>query len=819
MRLANFYQDFRYALRQLRKSPGSTLMAVVTLALGIGAATAVFSLVDTVLLRPLPFPEPDSIVALDTLAQAQGTAGPATLPSDTSYPNFFDWRTRARSFDSLATRQDGSYTLGGSGSNTPARRVDGMTVSSDFFRVLGVRPELGRSFTRSEESAGNRSVIISHGLWQTAFNQSPSALGQTIHLNEEAYTVVGVMPASFAYPDAWDAEVWVTPATAMEGPNPSGKQRGWNQVSVIGRLAPGVSIEQARAEMQTIQQSLAAQYPDDDKKLTAVSLVSEMDDLTGDIERPLHILFGSVCLLLLIACANVAGLLLTRSAGRRPELALRAALGASRLQITRQLLIESLTLSVLGGVGGFLLAALALRVAPQFLPTDLPRLHELTLNPRVFVFALAASLATGLLFGVAPAWRSSRLDPATALRENSRASTAGRSRNRLHSLLVIGETALGLVLLVAAGLLIRSFDRLLSVDPGFNPQHLLTFKIGMPDKRFGDPQRLQFSQQLQARFAAVPGVTQSTFGFPLPLSGNDMSISFSIDGHPSAPGDQPSAHSSVVAANFFHALQMPLRRGRFFSAAEDQPKSPPVMIVNQAFADRYFPGEDALGKHVTSDLSSTDKPESREIIGIVANVTHQYLTDPAAPAYYIPYAQVPMTPPTFALRVAGDPSAYVETVRQLVAHEDASLPVYRVHTNLLTRSTGQQKFQTLLLSGFALLALLLAAIGLYGVISYMVAQRTSELGLRLALGAQRDHVLSLVLRRGLALSAIGLGVGLAASLLLTRYLASILFRTAALDLLTFTGMTLLLLIVSTASCLVPAWRASRLDPNQTLRQL
>ncbi len=813
------WHDLRYALRQLRNSLGFACTAALTLGLGVGAATAVFSLVDTVLLRPLPFPQPERIVALDTLARAQGSTGAATVPSDTSYPNFFDWRARARSFDALACWSGGSVTIDTAGDKAPARRVDNLAVSSDFFPVLGVSPAFGRNFTRQEEAAGQRSLILGYDLALSLFGRAAEAVGQTVHVNDEGYTVVGVLPSGFAFPNSPDAQVWVTPSAAEEGNNPSAQQRGWNQLSVIGRLAPGVTIEQARAEMQTIEQGLAAQYPAEDKRLTGVSVVSEQQDLTGDLARPLHILFAAVCFLLLIACANVAGLLLTRAAGRRPELALRAALGASRLQIMRQLLIESLTLSGLGGGIGFALAAGALRAAPALLPSDLPRLHELALNPHVFLFALAASLATGLLFGVAPAWRSSRQDPALALREGGRTGTSGRAQNRLHGVLVIGETALGLILLVGAGLLIRSFDRMLSVDPGFNPEHLLTFKVGMPEKRFGDARRLAFSQQLQARFAAVPGVSQATFGYPVPLSGNDMSISFQIDGHPSAPGEEPSSHASVVASNFFQTMQMPLRRGRLFSSLDDRPHSPPVMIVNQAFADRFFPGEDALGKRVSSDLSSSDKPESREIVGVVQNVTHRYLTDPASPEYYIPFAQIPLIQPTFGLRVTGEPAAYIETVRSLVAHEDASLPVYRVHTNLRTLSTGQQKFQTLLLSCFAALALLLSAVGLYAVLSYMVAQRTTELGVRLALGAQRGDVLSLVLRRGLTLSAAGLLTGLAASALLTRFLASLLFHTDTLDLATFAGMTALLLAVSTTSCLVPAWRASRLNPNETLRQL
>jgi ABC-type antimicrobial peptide transport system permease subunit len=632
-------QDLRFALRQLRKSPGFTLMAVLTLALGIGATTAVFSLVDTVLLHPLPFARPDRLVALNTLEQQHAGNGPASLPADTSYPNFFDWRDRAHSFQSMASYQGQSFTLGLA--NAPARRIDGMAVSADFFRVLGIDPALGRSFTRSEEQAGNRSVIISHSLWQTTFNANPSVIGQTLRLSEEIYTIIGVMPASFQFPNAPDAQAFITPALNMEGKNPSGKQRGWNQTSVIARLAPGVDITQARAEMQTIQRSLAAQYPDEDAKETAVSVVPELQDVVGDIQRPLHILFASVSFLLLIACANVAGLLLTRTAARRAELALRSALGATRPQIVRQLLLESLTLSFLGGLGGFLIAALALRLSPSFLPDDLPRIHELSLNPRVLLFALAASLLTGLLFGVFPAWRSARLDPAIALRDTTRSSTASRSQNRLHSAL---------------------------------------------------------------------------------------------------------------------------------------------------------------------------------IVGVVGNVTRTSLDEAPQPEYYIPFAQVPLGPPTFAIRVAGDPATYDNTIRTLVAQQDSSLPVFGMRTNLLARSTAQQRFQTLLISAFAAIALLLSAIGLYAVLSYMVVQRTLELGLRLALGAQRSDVLSLILKRGLLLCVAGVAVGLIASAALTHYLTSLLFHTPALDAFTFSATTLLLLTISVASSLIPAFRASRLDPNETLRQ-
>jgi predicted permease len=817
--MLNIFQDLRFAIRQLRKHPGFTALAALTLAIGIGSATTVFSLVDAVLLKPLPFTQPDRIVALDTLARPRGSNNPnapATIPNDTSYPNFFDWRDRAKSFSALASWQGNGFTLGVA--DATAQRIDGATVASDFFRVLGITPALGRDFQRSEEQAGNRSVIVSHGLWRTALHGSPAAVGQTIRLSDEAYTVVGVLPASFAFPNAPDAQAFITPAHAMEGKNASGQQRGWNQLDVIGRLAPGVSVAQASAEMQTIQRSLAAQYPDDMKTETGVSVKPELQDLVGDVRQPLNILFSCVCFLLLIACANVAGLLLTRTAGRRGELAIRAALGASRLQIVRQLLLESLLLSSLGGAAGLALSAAAIRLAPRFLPPDLPRLEELTLNSRVFFFALATSLLTGLLFGVLPAWRMSRLDPALALRDNTRSNTASKGQRRLHAALVIGETALGLVLLIGAGLLIRSFDKLLSVDPGFNTHHLTTFKVGMPPKRFRDEKLTQLSQQLQARFAQIPGVQQATYAFPMPLAGSGLELTFTIPGRPVAPGEEPTARASVVGANFFQAMQIALHKGRFFTGTEEQPSSPPTLIVNQAFADRYFPGEDAIGKQVQTDLSSSDKPESREIVGVVANVNRENLTEGAEPEYYVPYAQVPLGPPVFALRVAGDPDRYTETIRAAMAQIDSTLPVYGVRTNLLAKSTAQQRFQTLLLTAFAAIALLLAAIGLYGVLSYMVTQRTQELGLRMALGAQRSDVLSLILKRGLVLACAGLAVGLAASALLTRYLASLLFQTKPLDAATFAGTAALLLAVSTVACLVPAFRASRLDPNETLRQ-
>ena len=809
-------QDLRFAFRQLRKRQAFTAMAVLTLALGIGAATAVFSLVDTVLLHPLPFAQPDRIDVLQSTEYPRpGTPNvTASLGSNVSYPNFFDWRERARSFQYLASWQGQSFTL--TPAHAPARRVDGLAVSSDFFRVLGVTPALGRDFLRSDEQAGTRSVLISHALWQSALDSSPNAIGRTIQLSDETYTVIGVLPAAFAFPNAPDAQAVISTSLCMEGKNPSGKERGWGQLDVIGRLSPGISNAQAAAEMQVIQHDLTRQYPAEDAHISGVRLTSMLQDLTGDVQRPLHILFAAVAFLLLIACSNVAGLLLTRTAQRRGELALRSALGATRPQIVRQLLIESLTLSTLGGLAGFALAALTLRLAPQFLPADLPRLNELSLNPRVACFAFAASLLTGLLFGVFPAWRSSSINPALALRDSTRSSTTGRGHNRMQSTLVIVETALSIMLLVGAGLLIRSFDRLLSVDPGFDFTHLITFRVGMPPRRFKDDRLLHLSQQLQARFAAVPGVQNSTFAYPVPLTNGNIIISFSIDGKPNPPGESPTARVGLGAPNFFSTLKIPLIRGRFF-ADSDNDHGSPVIIVNQAFADQFFPGQNPIGKRITSDLSASDQPQSREIVGIVGNTTRAALAEAPTPEYFIPFAQIPVGPPTFALRVQGDPTSYEQTIRTVVAQQDSTLPVYQVRTNLLARSTAQQRFQTILLSAFAIIALILAAVGLYAVLSYMVTQRTLELGLRMALGASRSNVLTLILRRGLTLCVAGLVFGLAASAALAHYLTTLLFHTPALDALTFISTAAVMLFITLAACLIPSARAAQLEPMQALR--
>jgi predicted permease len=571
--------------------------------------------------------------------------------------------------------------------------------------------------------------------------------------------------------------------------------------------------------MNAIQQGLAARYPDDDKNETAVMVIPELQDLVAGVQTPLRILFCAVCCLLLIVCVNVAGLLLARTGSRRGEFAIRTALGATRMQILRQLLVESVTLAVCGGVVGVAAAWAVLRVASKLLPAELPRVGEIALSGEVLGFAVVVSVVTGLLFGVLPAWRASKQDPAMALGENGRGATGGRRQYWLQSTLVVAETAIGLVLLVGAGLLIRSFDRILKVDPGFSPQHMLTFRISVPGKRYSEERRTQFVHQVLAQLQAMPGVQGATAAFPLPLTEGDINISFSIAGRPVPVGDEPSARVSLVEAGFFETLKIPLKRGRFFLSTEQDEKGPPVIIVNEAFAQKYFRGQEAVGQHVKPGLSAGDTPPMREVVGVVGNVKRADVTEPAAPEYYLPYEQAPVATPAVALRVAGDPMSYANAIHAEVARLDSAVPIYRLnsYSDDLQRTSAQQRFQTMLLSVFAGIALLLAGVGLYGVLSYMVSQRMMEFGLRMALGAQRGNVLQLILRRGMGLAAIGLCLGLVTAALLTHFIAGVLYSVKPLDGLTFAGMTMVLLAVSGVASLIPAYRASRMDPNEALR--
>ena len=810
-------QDLRFSLRQLRKSPGFAFTTVLTVALGIGAATGIFSLVNAVLLRPLPFPEPDRLMSLLHEQHASDTISPTSL----SYPDFFDWRTQNHTFNAMASYRDQQSTLSSVGD---AQNLQGEIVSSEFFRVLAIHPLLGRDFVAADEKPGQRTVMLSYQLWQSTFGSRPDIGGQSITLDGHNYTVAGVMPKGFAFPiQNPSPQFWLTLATDAvdaDGDDPATKNRGEDMLTVIGRLKPHVTVEQARADMNLIDRNLAAQYPVSNKRYTSAHVLPVMESLVGDARPALRLLSGAVLLVLLIACANVAGLLLARTAKRRTEIALRAALGASRREILRQLLVESLLLSFLGGALGLAFTTLLFKGMLRFVPQNLPRMESISVDTTVLGFTFLVSVLTGLLFGVFPAWLMSRLDPALVLRDGNRSVTGGRSQHRLHSMLVVGETALGLLLLIGSGLFIRSFIQILSVDPGFDRHHVLTSAVSYPDTKDYAIKVSQLYDQFLPKLAALPGVQSVGAGWPLPFSDSNIGVTFDAEGHPTAPEDRPGSRVTIVTPNFFGTLRIPILRGRDFSSS-DSGTSPHVVIVSAGFARKYFPGEDPIGKHITPGLEDgVHKKSPCEIIAVVGDIKPHSLIADAPTMFYLPLSQEGITAPSLVIRTNGDPAALIPTVRTQLNSINRNIPLYHVAAlgDLISDAATAPRFTMLLLTSFAGMALLLSAVGLYSVLAYMVAQRTSELGLRMALGAQRADVLRFILKQGLLLTGIGLLAGLAGSALLTRYLSSLLFGVGAFDPLTYIGVSLLLLTIALIASAGPALQAMQVDPIKTLRE-
>jgi predicted permease len=811
--MSRLFRYGRFGVRQLRKSPMFALTTILTLALGIGATTAIFSLVYAVMLKPLPFPESDRLVWL----AKEDHSSVAVIPESLSYPDYFDWRAQNSTFTGIASFSGANVALTGMGI---AQHLNSATVSSNFFQVLGAAPMLGRDFLWEEEKPGHRGVMLNYALWESRFGANRQVVGQPVMLNGLQYTVAGVMPRGFNFPiQQPSVDLWTSLAATAEGASPMTAQRGADTLELIGRLKPAVTLEQARAELGVIARNLAKQYPDTNKWYTTAAVKPESEHLVGDTRPGLQILFGAVLLVLLIACVNMAGLLLTRSARRSAEVALRGVLGASRMEIVRQMLVESLMLSLLGGLAGIALATVILQGSIRLLPETLPRLNEVSLNGPVLAFAVGLSVLTGLLFGVLPAVRISRLDPAVALREGTRTVTGGRAQHRLQAWMVVGETALSLVLLVGAGLLIRSFVRVLHVDPGFDPHAVFTARISLPDNAYQHDQKVQFMDQLVPKLALLPGVKSASAGWPMPMSGNSASISFTVEGHPVAKADHPSEALGLALPGYFETMRIPLIAGRTF-AAQDGPKGNPVAIVNQAFAKKYFAGVNPVGKHMTSDLGDgTWNSPVREIVGVVGNTKQQGLTAESDPEFYLPWSQAVITTPYLCIRTMGNPENLEKAVSTTIAQMDPSVPMYQVHDLdfYISRSAAQPRFQTLLVTSFAVMALLLAAIGLYGVLSYIVQQRSMEIALRLAVGAQRGELLAMVLKRGMTLAAIGVAVGLGISACLSRFIATLLYGVRPFDALTFAGVSLLLLLVALAASLAPAYRAAQADPMITLR--
>jgi putative ABC transport system permease protein len=796
--LAQVLTDMRYGTRQLLKAPGFTIVAILTLALGIGATNAIFSVVNGVMLRPLPYPEPERIVRVMEVLPQYGRF--AVAPA-----NFLDWRDRNQVFDRIAAYTTGNDTF--IGSEGPERIPRALT-SWDMFELLGVTPMLGRSFREEEDlPQQNNVIVISHGMWQRRFGSDSNILGRTISLSDAPVTIVGVMPPGFYFAGR-TTEFW-----RPLGLDPTNSTRGGHFFAVIARLKQGVSLQQAEAEMRGIATQLAKEYPNTNADESADTVLLH-DLIVGPFRPMLLTLFAAVGMVVLIACANVAHLLLVRASVRERELAIRTAMGAGRSRLVLQMIAESLVLALAGGAAGVLLAYLAIAPIQTLGATSLPRVADITLDRNVLAFAFVVTIATGFVFGLAPAWQAARGGVGAVLKEGGR-STGARG-HRMRGLLLVAEVALSLVLLVGAALLIRSFARLTNIDPGFAPEHVLSFQVMLPQTAYPDPaKRDAFFDRLLERLRGMPGVQAAGMIQTLPILADHM-LSFSIQGRPpAAPGQELSANFRVASPGYFESLAIPVRRGRTFTA-HDTAKSPMVAVIDEAFAQRHFPGQDPIGGGI--DIGNgTDG--FYEIVGVVGSVRHEGLDSSPRPTMYIPYKQDVFSGMVMMVRTQGDPAQFAGTARQVVRDIDPTLPAFEIAplSNVITRSVAPRRFSMLLLGMFALVALFLAAVGLYGVVAYAVSQRTQEIGLRIAVGAQRGDVLRLVLSSGMKLAIIGVAIGIGGALALSSYLEAMLFDIGRFDTPSYIATAAVLLGVSALACYVPARRAMRVDPLVALR--
>ncbi|MGE0128236.1 MAG: ABC transporter permease [Blastocatellales bacterium] len=800
----SFWQDLRYGARMLLKNPGFTLVAVITLALGIGANTAIFSVVNGVLLSALPYPQSDQLTMVWLDNRRQGIRDDIT-----SYPNFQDWRNQNKTFQGMAGVRSLNVNLTGAGEPEELRAA---TVSSNFFQLMGVGPAQGRGFTAEEEQPGkDKVVILSHGLWQRRFGGDPGILNKTISLNGESHTVVGIMPPGFQFPTK--AEIW-----APLAPNERLRAaRGAFWLPVVGRLKSGVTRAQAQADMDVVARQLEQQYPN--LAGYGVNVVPLHEQTVGNVRRALLVLLGAVGFVLLIACANVANLLLARAATRQREVAVRAALGASRWRLVRQLLTESVLLSVAGGALGVLLALWGLELLLDLSPANIPRLDNIRLDGRVLGFTVGLSLLTGLIFGLAPALQTSHLELGETLKEGGRTGAGGSRAQRIRSAFIVAEVALTLALLISAGLLIRSFWRLQQVAPGFKTERVLTMKLALPRSKYAEGAKATaFFQQLQERLSTLPGVEAASAVSTILLPKLANSSNFTIENRPPDPREQSlELPFDAVQPNYFQTMSIQLLSGRTFSE-QDASDKPRVAIVNETFVKRYFPNEDAVGKRFTFG-DGNNNPQWITIVGVVRDTKRQGLDQPIRIESWFPHAQAPSRSMQVVLRTTGDPLALAGAVRDAVWSLDRDLPIPKMETmeQILSESVAQRRLNMLLLAIFAAVALILAAVGIYGVMSYAVTQRTNEIGIRMALGAQMGDVLKLILAQGMKLALIGVGIGLIATIALTRLMSSLLFGVSATDPLTFAAIALLLTVVALLACYLPARRATKVDPMIALR--
>ena len=815
--MQTLWQDLRYGARMLMKQPGFTLIAVITLALGIGANTAIFSVVNGVLLRPLQYRDSDQLVMVWNNFHGLGMTQVVV-----SALEFLEYKEQNKAFEEVAAY--GQQSLGLRAGNEP-EQVWGSSVSANLFSLLGVAPLLGRTFLPEEEQPGREQVVaMSYDLWQRRFNSDPEVIGKTIRLEGKTFTVIGVMPATFRFPSA---EVQVWKPLAFDAGDLSEQQRGSRSLSVVGRLRPGATLPSAQTDMQAIASRLVQEHP---KQYTAnmgfaVTVVPLYEQVVGNVREALLVLLGAVGFVLLIGCANVANLLLARAASRQKEMAVRAAFGASRGCIVRQLLTESVLLALLGGAVGGLLALWGVDALKMLLPSGtLPRLEEIGVDARVLSFTLVVSLATGLLFGLAPALRASRAELTEVLKGGSRGVTASLRRNRVRSLLVVAEIALALVLLIGAGLLIRGFARLLSIPPGFNPENALTMRIALPTAKYQERlQQAGFFRQLVERAAALPGVEATGVVTSLPFSGwrNDWSISLEgVRGMEGLPTDTlPAANYFAVNADYFRAMGISLLGGRGFTGEDNE--GPPAVIINQALARRFWPNESPIGKRLKQGGQQSPYPW-RTIVGVVGDVRQSGFETDVMPEIFVPYQDVrkPLMNAMFlVVRSGSEPMGWVAGVRAAVAALDPDQAVSNIRTleERVALSVAERKFNLLLLGIFAAIALALAATGVYSVMAYSVTERTHEIGIRMALGAQMRDVLKLVAGQGMILTLAGVTIGVGAAFALTRLMSNLLFEVSATDPLTFILMAALLAGVTLLACWIPARRATKVDPMIALR--
>ncbi len=796
-------QDLRFALRMLAKGRGVTFLALLALAFGIGANTAIFSVVNTVLLRPLPYKDPEHLLALSIVFPELGPEGSTFSPSD-----FFDFRAQNRTFQ-FAAFEDTVCNL--TGGQTP-EQIPGALATADFFSTLGVSPLLGRGFLAGEDKPGaERVAVLSEGFWRGHFNADPQILGRSIIIDSRLCKVVGVMPANFQFPNR-TMQVWL--AHQIEQPTHRGPYY------LRGLLRFSGTIEQARAELAAMATRIKTTTPGLPPEYGFISTPLK-ESLVGKVQPALLVLLGAVGLLLLIAALNVANLVLSRSAARRREISIRAALGASRTRIVRQFLTENLILAFAGGLAGLLLSFWGIDLLRAFGPDDVPRLHDVTVDCWVLGWTALISLGSGILFGIAPAWHGTT-NLNDSLKESGRATTASGAANRLRNVLVISEIAIALMLLIGAGLLIRSFVSLQQVHPGFVPQQIVTMEITLPSAKYSDaPKIASFFDGLLTRVRTLPGVSSAALTLSLPPNGLQINDNFLAEGQPLVDDSKaPIGDAVAITPGYFHTFGVPVLQGRDFTDTDNK-SSPPVVIINRTLARQFFGNTNPVGKRLK--VGGTDRKNNpwMEIVGVVGDVKYEGLGTPTAPAFYWPLDQGPMQSMSLVLRTALSPTSAATSVRAVMRRIDADVPVAHVNTieNLVNESVAQPKFRTFLIGVFSAVALLLAAIGIYGVVAYSITQRTHEIGIRMALGAQRGDVLTLIVRQGLVLALIGIALGLLGAFGLTRVMSNLLFSVAPTDPLTFAGISLLLLLIAFFATYLPARRAAKLDPVLALGRI